>query len=90
MIQEEDIVKFIKSLRLIWYGHVEIMYKQIMPKQMATSTMEGQRKEEDHVKDGETKLKRTKWNGNEIRQAMAKDRRKWRNNISDANTHNGL
>lgn len=55
----KDSVKFTKSLQLRWYGHVEIM-----PKQIATATMgekekkveEG--KKEDHLKGGRTRSKR--------------------------------
>jgi hypothetical protein len=56
ILQRVDIVRYIKFLRLRWYGHVERMHNQRMPKQIATATME-EGKEEDHVKDGETKLK---------------------------------
>jgi hypothetical protein len=35
------------------------MQKQIIRKQIATATTEGQGKEEDHVKDGDTRLKST-------------------------------
>jgi hypothetical protein len=44
IIQGVDIVKFTKSLRLRWYGHVERMPNHRMPKQIATITMEGTRK----------------------------------------------
>ena len=39
--QGKDTVKFIKSLWLRLYGHVERMQNQIMPKQTAAYTMEG-------------------------------------------------
>lgn len=51
VLQEADIVKCIKSLRLRLYGHVERTQDQRMLKQIATAIME-EGKEEDHVKDG--------------------------------------
>jgi hypothetical protein len=53
ILQGNDIIKFIKFLQLRWYGYVERMQNQRMPKQIATATTE------DHEKDGETRLKRT-------------------------------
>jgi hypothetical protein len=37
-------VKFIKSLRLKWYGHIERMNKKQMPKQIVIVRIEGIRK----------------------------------------------
>jgi hypothetical protein len=39
-----DIVKFIKTSRIRWYGHVIRMQNQRMPKQIAAATIEGTRK----------------------------------------------
>lgn len=39
-----NIAKFIKSIRLRWYGHVERLKNQRMSKEIATVTMEGTRK----------------------------------------------
>jgi hypothetical protein len=39
-----DIVKFIKSSTIRWYGHVERMKNQRMPKQIAADTTEGKGK----------------------------------------------
>jgi hypothetical protein len=56
MLQGVDIVKYVNSLRLRWYGHVERTQDRRMLKQIASDiVVEG--KEEDHVKDGETRLK---------------------------------
>jgi len=56
ILQRVDIVKYVNCLQLGWYGRVERTQDQRMLKQIATDTMvEG--KEEDHVKDGETRLK---------------------------------
>jgi hypothetical protein len=54
-----DIVKFIKSFRIRWYGHVERMQNQRMSKQIAAATMEGKRKRGRPRKNGRTRLKRT-------------------------------
>jgi len=43
-LQGQDIVKFIKPLHLRWYGHVESMQKQDMPKQTAAGKTEAVRK----------------------------------------------
>jgi hypothetical protein len=40
VLQETDIVKFIKSLGLEWYGRAEIIRNQRMPKQIAAAAME--------------------------------------------------
>jgi hypothetical protein len=69
-----DIVKFTKSSRIRWYGHVERMKNQ-MPKQIAAATIEGIRK---------TGRPRKRWkdeveedlNGNKTNgRAAARDRR---------------
>jgi hypothetical protein len=44
IFQGADIVKFIKFSRIRWYGHVERMQNQRMPKQTAAVTTEGTRK----------------------------------------------
>jgi len=46
MLQAANILKFIKSLRLRWYGHVERMRSQRILKQITTVTIEGRRKGE--------------------------------------------
>jgi hypothetical protein len=58
ILQGTDIVKCIKSSRIRSYGHVERMKNQRMPKQIAADIIEGRGKEEDHGKDGRTRLKR--------------------------------
>jgi len=49
-LQGPDIVKCIKSFRLIWYEHADRMTNERIPK-IVTSRMEVTRKEEDHGKD---------------------------------------
>jgi len=40
ILQGEDNVKLIKSLRLGWYGHVGRMQNQRMPQQITSATMQ--------------------------------------------------
>jgi hypothetical protein len=44
ILQGADIVKFIKSSRIRWYGHVKRMQNQRMPKQIAATTIEGSKR----------------------------------------------
>jgi hypothetical protein len=43
-LQGADIVKFIKSSRIRWYGHDERVKNQRIPKQIAVAKREGTRK----------------------------------------------
>ena len=44
IFQGDDTVKLIGSLEVIWFGHIERMQSQRIPKEIATTTMEGRRK----------------------------------------------
>jgi hypothetical protein len=44
ILEGADNVKFIKSLRLRWCGHIERMKNERMPKKIMTTKMEGTRK----------------------------------------------
>jgi hypothetical protein len=44
ILEGADIVKFIKSLRLRWSGHIERMNNERTPKKILTTEMEGTRK----------------------------------------------
>jgi hypothetical protein len=89
ILQGADTVKFIKSFRIRWYGHVERMQNQRMVKQIAAATIEGTRKDKDHAKDG-----RVEEDLNIMRiingPAAARDRRKWKKTVLQAKVHNGL
>jgi hypothetical protein len=56
--QGKDMVKFTKSLQPRWCGHAERMQNLRMPKQIASTTIEGMRKRGQPRKNGEMRLKR--------------------------------
>jgi hypothetical protein len=59
ILQRTDTVKFIKPLRLRQNGHVDRMQQERMPqRKIATATLEGTRKKENHVKGGWMRWKR--------------------------------
>jgi hypothetical protein len=58
MLQTADIVIFLKSLCLGYFGYVERMHSQRMPEEIATATLEGRRKGENNVKERGASLKR--------------------------------
>jgi hypothetical protein len=91
ILQGADIVKFIKSPRIRWYGHIERMQNQRMPKQIAAATIEGTRKIgrprkiwKDEVEEDLNIM------GVKNGRAVARDRRKWRKIVLQAKMHNGL
>jgi hypothetical protein len=57
-VQGAEIVIFIKSLRLRWYGHVERMQTNEDQNKLQQLQWKKQGKEEDHVKYGRKRLKR--------------------------------
>jgi hypothetical protein len=44
IFQGDDTVKLIGSLQVRWFGHIERTQSHRMPKEIATTTMEGTRK----------------------------------------------
>jgi hypothetical protein len=91
MLEGADIVKFIKSLRLRWCGHIERMNNEIMPKQIMTTKTEGTRKRGrprkrwmDEVEEDLKIMGIRNWH------AVAKDRQEWRKILLEAKVHNGL
>jgi hypothetical protein len=58
VLQREDFVNFIKTLRLRVDFHVENMQNQRITKEILTSAVEGTR-EEDNVQDGGRRFKKT-------------------------------
>jgi hypothetical protein len=79
-----------KSSRMRWYGHVERMQNQGIPKQIAAATIEGTRKRgrprerlKEEVEEGLNVM------GIKNGRAAARDRRKWRKIVLLAKVHNG-
>jgi hypothetical protein len=80
-----------ESLWLRWFGHVERMENQRMPKLIATDTMEGIRKRgrprkrrRGEVEEGLNVM------GMRNRHAMARDRGEWWKILLEAKVQNGL
>jgi hypothetical protein len=79
ILLEKEIVKFIKSPRLRWYGHVERMQNQRMPKQIATSTMNVTMKRGKPSKRWRDEVEKDlNVMGIKNRQATVRDHREWR------------
>jgi hypothetical protein len=91
ILEGADIVKFIKSLRLRWCGHIERMNNERMPKKIMTTNMEGTRyrgrPRKRWIDEVEEDLKIM---GIRYWHAVAKDRRQWRKIVLEAKVHNGL
>jgi hypothetical protein len=85
-LQGEDIVKCIKTSRIRWYGHVERMQNQRMPKQTAVATIEGTRKRGRPRKRWKDEVEEDlKYNGNKKRACSS--RWKWKT-VLQAKVHN--
>jgi hypothetical protein len=91
ILEGADIVKFKKSLRFRWCGHIERMNNERMPKRIMTTKMEGTRKRGrprkrwiDEIEEDLKIMGIRNWH------AVAKDRQEWRKIISEAKVHNGL
>jgi hypothetical protein len=91
ILQGADIVKFIKSSRIRWYGHVKRMKNQRMPKQIAAATTERTRKRGRPRKRWKDEVEED-FNIMGIKNGCvaARDHRKWRKIVLKAKVHNGL
>ena len=90
-LENEDIVRFIKSQRMRWLGHVERMMSDRMPKKIYSSSMNGKRRKGrprsrwlDEVEKDLKCLNKSRW------KIHAADRNKWRNIVKQAKAHPGL
>jgi hypothetical protein len=88
ILEGADFVKFIKSLRLRWFRHIERMNNERMPKKIMTTKMEGTRKRGiprkrwiDEVEEGFKFMGIRNWH------AAAKDRQEWRKIVLKAKVH---
>ena len=51
MIKEENMVKWIKGQKIGWFGHIERMEEDRMPKKISTKNWKGREEGEDPGKD---------------------------------------
>lgn len=91
ILENEDIVRFVKATRLRWLGHVQRMTDTRMPKKISETKMEGRRKKgrprsrwQDEVCADLKALKVTQW------KQRALDRTGWKRIVMQAKTHLGL
>jgi hypothetical protein len=91
ILEGANIVKFIKSLRLRWCGHIERMNNERMPEKIMTTKMEGTRKRgrprKRWIDEAEEDLKIM---GIRNWHAVAKDLQEWRKTVLEAKGHDGL
>jgi hypothetical protein len=90
ILKGQDIVRFIKSLRLRWFGHVERMEDNAMPKRMVKGKLYSKRRKARPrmrwLDDVESDLKTMKMKGwKEMR-----DGEQWRLVVEEAKAHAGL
>jgi adenine specific DNA methylase Mod len=91
MSKGENIVKWIKGQRISWLGHLERMEEDRMPKKIFTQELEWTKRRGQHRKGWREKAERDlqvlgvrRW------RQLVTDRTKWRDNVRQAKTHNGL
>ena len=91
ILRGEDLVRYIKSLRLRWMGHVERMENERIPKRLIHNDIIGVRKRgrprKRWLQDVEQDMRRMGirgWKG------KVQDRDEWRKIVKEAKTHNGL
>lgn len=91
LLNKEDIVRFIKSQRLRWMGHVVRMTEDRMPKRMYKATMTGRRIQgrprsrwRDEVESDLRKMKVRGWG------TLVRDREEWRSIVQQAKAHEEL
>ena len=91
LIQGKDIVKFIKSQRIRWLGHMERMSEDRMPKRITNSRLYSTRRKGrprarwmDNVLADLGKMEIRGW------KAKAKNREIWRKIVEEAKAHQGL
>ena len=90
-MDKEDIVRFIKSQRLRWLGHVERMSDTRLAKRICKASMTGRRKQgrprnrwKDEVERDVRSLGIRGWKG------IAQDRIEWKQVVKQAKTHTEL
>jgi hypothetical protein len=88
---EENIVKWIKGQRISWFGHLERMEEDRMPKNIFTQELEGTRRRERPRKGWRGVVERDlqvlrvrRW------RELVRERDKWRGIVGQAKAHKGL
>jgi len=91
MSKGENIVKWIKGLRISWLGHLERMEDDRTPQNIFTQELEGTRRRERPRKRWKEEVERDlqvlrvrRW-----RELVAK-RKKWKDIVRQAKVHSGL
>jgi len=91
MSKGENTVKWIKGRRISWLGHLERMEEDSMPKKIFTQELEGTRRRgkprkgwKEEVERDLQVLEMRRWG------ELVADRKKWKDIIRQAKTHNGL
>lgn len=91
LIAHEDIVRFSKSQRLRWLGHVERMAETRMPKRIYKASMTGRRRQgrprnrwKDEVENDLRLMQMRGW------RTLTADRSSWRNIVQQAKAHTEL
>jgi len=91
ILENKNLVKFIKSGRIRWLGHVERMDEEKIPKRVMLARMEGTRRQGRprsrwiyEIKKDLQQMGIRNW------RSIAKDREEWRRIILEAKGHYGL
>jgi hypothetical protein len=91
LLKGEDIVRFIKSQRIRWLGHVERMEDNAMTKRMLKRRLYSKRRKGrprmrwlDDVESGLKKMEVKGW------EEKMRDREQWRLLVEEAKAHPGL
>jgi hypothetical protein len=86
ILKGEDIVRFIKSPRIRWLGHVERMEDNAIPKRMLKGRLYSRRPRMRWLDDVESDLKKMVKGWKET----MRNREQWRLVVEEAKAHPGL